>query len=136
MSSKELPNKHILYLDRNIGKHDVPKLLKSSNIDFKIHDDHLPQNANDESWVKLCSENNWIAITLDNRLQHNMPVKLTAKENPTAIFVINSGNMRGVELGELLVNNYEKIIKFTLKSKKSFLATLSRNGNISLKKFP
>lgn len=139
MSSKKRPKyceEIVLYLDWNIGKYDVPAILRKNGIACEVHADYLPQDAVDEEWVRLCSEKNWLGITLDNRLQHNAKVKEVVRENPVAIFSITSASMKGEELGELLVKSYVKMRNFTSANKKPFLATLSRGGYVTKKIFP
>lgn len=53
MSSKQQPEKPILYLDRNFGSKIVPKLLRDAGIECEIHDDHLGQAAEDQEWIHL-----------------------------------------------------------------------------------
>lgn len=136
MSFKKQPSSLILYLDRNIGTVSVPAVLKEHGIPFELHDDHLPQAAPDEAWVKLCSSKGWIAITLDKRLTINSPVKNMARGSKVSIFVITTGNMRGEALGEMIAKFYKKIVSFAVGSKKPFLATISKSGKITRSKFP
>jgi hypothetical protein len=136
VSFKKQPSDLILYLDRNIGTVSVPIVLREHGISFELHDDHLPQAAPDEAWVKLCSSKGWIAITLDKRLVVNAPVKNAARGSKVSIFVVTSGSMTGRELGELIAKLHKKIVSFAVGSKKPFLATISKSGKITRSKFP
>lgn len=57
-SSGQQPKPFVLYLDRNLGNHVIASALREAGHLVEIHDDHLPIDAPDEDWIRLCSTNN------------------------------------------------------------------------------
>lgn len=131
MSSKSRHEKLILYLDRNLGSKIVPAVLRQAGIHCEIHDDHLPQDAADQKWIELCSKNNWIAITKDAQLKYNQPIKEAIESSTAGIIILTATNLTGVQLGELIVQAHEVILRFVKRTERPFLCKLNRLGKIS-----
>ena len=131
VSSKSQHKSLILYLDRNLGSKIVPSILKNAGIECEIHDDHLPQDAEDQKWVKLCSDNNWIAITKDSQIRYNPPIKAFIASSKAGIIILSAVNQTGSQLGQLILDSFNRIERFCLKINRPFIARLNKSGIIS-----
>ena len=137
MNSKRLRDYTTLFLDRNLGTRIVPEILCAQGIPYEIHDEHLAQNAPDEDWVGLCSNKRWIAITPDSNLERNSPVQSAARKSKIAIFVIPMAGSTGEEKGKFIALHYDNIMKFSRRTRRPFLAKITKDGHIRLsKRFP
>lgn len=54
-NNRSLPE-YVIFIERNLGKHKVAQILRYAGELVEVHDDHLPQNAPDEQWIKLVGE--------------------------------------------------------------------------------
>lgn len=130
-NSKSQPDKIVLFLDRNLGKHVIAEALRVAGHPVEIHDDHLPVDAPDEDWIKLISSRGWVGLTKDKRIRYRTAEISTIKEFQARVIVIRSKNQTGTELAEILVKHHSRIQKFVTREKAPFIAGINRSGTIS-----
>lgn len=134
MSSKSRPKPPVLYLDRNFGSKIVPKLLRDAGIECEIHDNHLNQAAEDQEWIRLCARKGWLAITQDAQIKYNQPIKDAILASNCGIVVVTASNITGEQTGQLIISNIDKIFRFYGRTKRPFVARLSKGGDLSVLK--
>ena len=130
-NSKSQPDKFVLFLDRNLGKHVIAEALRNAGHPVEIHDDHLPVNAPDEDWIKLISSRGWIGVTKDKRIRYRIAEISAIKEYGARVLVIRAKNQTGEELAEILVKYYSRIQSFVARENATFIAGINRSGTIS-----
>ena len=130
-NSERQPDKIVLFLDRNLGKHVIAEALLAAGHPVEIHDDHLPVNAPDEDWIKLISSRGWIGVTKDKRIRYRSAEISTIKEYRARVIVIRAKNQTGTELAEILLKYHSRIQKFVTREKAPFIAGINRSGTIS-----
>ena len=130
-NSKSQPDKHVLFLDCNLGKHIIAEALRSVGHPVEIHDDHLPVDAPDEDWIKLISSRGWIGVTKDKRIRYRTAEISAIKENRARVIVIRTKHQTGMELAEILVKYHSQIQKFAARESAPFIAGINRSGAIS-----
>lgn len=58
------------FCDRNLGR-KFPLRLRELGLAVELHDDHFSQEERDEIWIPRVSLQNWIILTLDERIRFN-----------------------------------------------------------------
>jgi hypothetical protein len=71
------PEQPVFFIDRSLGKIDVPGALRAAGDKCKIHDEHFDQQTEDEIWLKAVAAENWIVLTKDERIRYR-PLELKA----------------------------------------------------------
>jgi hypothetical protein len=56
-SSKPL-DEIVFFIDRSLGRKAVATALRKVGAQVEVHDDHLPQNAKDEEWLRFVGARN------------------------------------------------------------------------------
>ncbi|MEW6353663.1 MAG: hypothetical protein AB1469_05130 [Pseudomonadota bacterium] len=59
----------VFFIDRSLGKKAVTDALRAAGARAEVHDDHLPQDAKDETWLRYVGERNWVVLTQDDRIR-------------------------------------------------------------------
>lgn len=120
-----------LYLDRNLGKHQVANALRDAGYAVEIHDDHLPMDAPDEDWISLVGRKGWIALTKDKNIRYRYAELAAVKEHHARVIVIRAKNLTGAEMAVLVVRYNLKIQKYAADNSPPFVAGLDRRGKLS-----
>src|SRR3989344_8160221 len=80
-SSKPL-DEIVSFIDRSLGRKAVATALRNAGARVEVHDDHLPQDAKDEEWLRYVGEREWVVLTQDDRIRfhyHERTALLQAK---------------------------------------------------------
>jgi len=127
-SSFEAPRSVVFFLDRSLGKHEVANALRGAGATVEIHDDHLPQDARDESWLALAGRNDWVVLTKDNRIRFRPFEKRSLMEAGVRAFVLTSGSMTGSEMARALVAALPRMLRMIDALPGPWIAGVSRSG--------
>lgn len=130
MNSNSPHNSPVFYLDRNLGRRIIPAILSAAQISYEIHDDHLPADAPDEDWIRLCGKQGWIAVTHDAKLKSNLPALEAIRDSVGRVFIVSGANHTGQQVGEMLVEHYQILVKRSEQWMPPFLATLMEDGHV------
>ena len=71
----------IFFLDRSLGKHIVANALRQAGAVVKLHDDHFPQDARDEEWLREVGRREWIVLTKDSRIRHRAHERISPSQS-------------------------------------------------------
>ncbi len=129
-NSRQQPKPFVLYLDRNLGNHVVANELREAGCLVEIHDDHLPIDAPDEDWIRLCSAHNWVAVTKDKNIRYRAAQKQAIVTHKACVFVIRAKAATGPEIAGLLVKYHGKLQHFAEDHPAPFIAGIDRSGLI------
>lgn len=115
------------YVDRCLGKF-VGAALRAAGADVRLHDDHFAQDARDEDWIPDVASRGWVILTKDKNIRRNWGEREALIASHARIFTLPSGNMRGVEMAELLVAQLAVIEATALGLEPPFVAVVGRDG--------
>jgi len=115
------------YVDRCLGK-AVVAALRAAGAIAEAHDDHFAQDARDVDWIPDVADRGWVILTKDKNIRRNWGEREALIASHARIFTLPSGNMRGVEMGELLVAQLPAIEPIALSLEPPFVAVVNRDG--------
>lgn len=105
----------VFFVDRSLGRIDVPGALQKAGYDCRIHDEHFDQQTEDEFWLSAVAGRNWVVLTKDERIRYR-PLELKALESAgLRAFIVICGNMRGVETAAILLKAMPRILNLIAK---------------------
>jgi hypothetical protein len=55
-NSSKLLDEIVFFIDRSLGRKAVATALRNAGARVEVHDDHLPQDAKDEEWLRYVGE--------------------------------------------------------------------------------
>lgn len=122
----------VFFVDRSLGKHDVPNALRSAGARVEVHDDHFPQAAPDEVWLPTVGRNGWAVLTSDDRIRYRQAEKSAATTARVALFIFTGKRMRGAAIGDALVRALPEMTRLLQVERRPFIAKVTRTGSVSL----
>jgi hypothetical protein len=128
------PEDFVLYLDENLcNSRAILETLTKLTVRFERHLDHFSRGALDEIWLPLVGSKGWILLTSDKRIRYNFLEKRALEEYSVREFVFTSGNMSGQDMAAALERALPKMRRFCRKHKPSFVASITRAGEVHLR---
>lgn len=99
-----------------------------------IHDDHFAPAEKDSHWLRVAGEKGWIVLTKDSRIRYRALEKMTLMKAGVAAFILTSADLKGNEMAEIFVKALPAICKTIKNHQKPFIATIIRNGKVTVLK--
>lgn len=121
----------VFFIDRSLGKHQVPNALRNMGEAVEVHDAHFSQNALDTDWLPAVAGKGWIVLTADKRIAHRKLEKLAVEQSKARVFVLVSGNMSGSDMAELFLKAINSIKRFISQNPGPFIAKVYKDGSVS-----
>jgi PIN like domain len=104
------PDLPVFFVDRSLGKVDVPNALRGAGHQCVVHDEHFDQQTEDAVWLNAVAARRWIVLTKDERIRYR-PLELKALESARLrAFIMICGNVRGVDTAAILLKAMPKIL--------------------------
>ncbi len=122
-------NPPVFFLDRSLGKCDVPTALRDADYTYKIHDEHFPPNTPDQEWMARL-DRRWIVLTKDEKIRYR-PLELQAlRDAGLRVFIVICGNVRGTETARIIVDAIPRIIAAVQRTKGPCVFYVYKNSTI------
>jgi hypothetical protein len=102
-----------LFLDRSLGRHKVPAILRSAGLRLVTLAEHygIPQDERvpDVEWLELAGTNRWVVFMKDERIRYNPAERQAVADHSVRCFCLTSGNLTGDEMGNRFLDNLDSI---------------------------
>lgn len=134
-SSKPLDDV-VFFIDRSLGRKAVAAALRQVGEKVEIHDDHLPQDAKDEDWLRYVGARNWVALTQDDRIRFHYHERLALLQANVRAFVLTAKGLRGEQNGAIIAKALPAIRRILSKYQGPFIAKISRGADVTLFQLP
>ncbi len=97
------PERPVLFVDRSLGRRQVPQALREAGAAVEIHDDHFAPDMADERWLAEVANRGWTVLTKDRRIRYR-PNEIAAIRNAGALAVVlTAGNLTGDDMAAIFV---------------------------------
>ncbi|MFA5876716.1 MAG: hypothetical protein WC901_08585 [Candidatus Margulisiibacteriota bacterium] len=126
----------VFFIDRSLGKKAVANALRQAGAKIEVHDDHLPQDAKDEEWLRYVGARNWVVLTQDDRIRFHNHERAALLQAKVCAFVLTAKGLRGEENGAIIVNALPVIRRMLSKHQAPFIARITRGANVALFELP
>ena len=121
----------VFFIDRSLGSRVIVDAFRASSIPVEAHDEHFPDDAPDEEWIKKAGNNGWVAITRDKGILYRYYIIETIFKYQARLIVIRNKNFNGTEGAPFLVNKAPLISAFAQRTPSPFVAGLRADGTIT-----
>lgn len=109
-SDAKPPKEIVFFVDRSLGKIDVPDALRAAGYQCERHDDHWDQTTQDSVWLAGVAARRWVVLTKDERIRYR-PLELQAIESARLrTFIMICGNVRGADTARILLAAMPRIL--------------------------
>lgn|SRR5262249_30495547 len=102
------------FLDHQIGRFQVAAVLRAIGARVEVHLDHFAGNAPDTQWIPEIARRDWVLITKDQNIRRNP--------------IVTGKDMTGEQLGQLLAQCLQGMVRRTAGRPGPLLFTISRTG--------
>jgi hypothetical protein len=124
------PDEIVFFVDRSLGKIDVPKALRSAGYRCERHDDHWPQTTEDSVWLAGVATRKWVVLTKDERIRYR-PLELQALESARLrTFIMICRNVRGEDTARILLAAMPRILAVIGAQKGPFIYYVYKDSRI------
>ena len=122
----------VFFIDRSLGRHTFPSILKKNELEAEAHDDHLPLDATDEQWLELVGRNGWVAVTKDRRIRYRALEMQALISSGVRTFVVIGKNKSAEDLANQFLKAKNKIYKILAIHKGPFIAKVYSDGKVEI----
>lgn len=120
----------IFFVDRSLGRKQVPSVLREAGVRVEIHDDHFDSNALDTEWLPEVAAKNWIVLTKDERIAYRTLEQYAVTQSDARVFVLVSGNLSGQQMGEAFRKALTAMERFVIDYPSPFMAKVYKSGEV------
>jgi len=118
------------FIDRSLGRYDIPNYLKSKGLKVEIHDDHFAPQTKDEEWLECVGRKGWIVITKDKHIRTRNNEKQMVQKHAVAVFALTRGEFNGTKMAQIIEKALDKIIKAVEKEIPPYIFSITKSSNI------
>lgn len=126
----------VFFIDRSLGKKAVAETLRAAGARVEVHDDHLPQDAKDEVWLRYVGARNWVVLTQDDRIRFHDHERTALLQAKVCAFVLTAKGLRGEENGTIIAKALPAIRRMLSKHPGPFIARITRGAGVALFELP
>jgi hypothetical protein len=106
--------------------------LRQAGANVEVHDNHFPQDAIDEEWLKAAGEEGWIVLTKDNNIRYHTRETQTLMAYDVKAFILTGKALNADEMAQAFVDALSKIARILAKHRGPFVATVTRSGAVKV----
>jgi len=89
------------FVDRSLGRYDVPRALRRARRSFVVHDDLFDEHTLDTEWLARAGRERWVVLSKDVNLRNPPEVDLVF-DLRLHVYVVTNANLRGDVTAELI----------------------------------
>ncbi len=132
-SAAKPPERLVFFIDRSLGKYDVPDALRSAGHECEIHDDHFAQDTEDEVWLAELAARRWVVLTKDERIRYR-PLEADAlRRAGLRVFVVICGSVTGTATAEILLKAMPRIVNLARGKRAPFICYVYKDSSVKMK---
>ena len=132
--NQEQPEPFVVFLDETSHKcAAIHMALQSGNTEFVQHGDKFKSGEFDEVWLPVVGRAGWAVLTCDKRIRYNQLEREKIIEHGIREFVFTSGNLSGVQMGEILKKALPGMKRVFHEYPAPFIATISKAGLVTVR---
>ena len=119
------------FIDRCLGRHDVPHAVRSALLEgesVEIHDEHFHKNAEDGEWLTVVGEKRWIILSQDRAIEREPLWRDALMKSQAVFFGVGSGHASGADVGRMLVSALPRVRTATRRFLPAMIASVTHSG--------
>jgi PIN like domain len=120
----------VFFIDRSLGKVDVPNALRAAGHECEVHDDRFDQQTEDAVWLGAVAARKLIVLTKDERIRYRPLERQALQLARLRVFIVICGNVRGVETAAILLKAMPRIQKTIDSQKGPFIYYVYKDSTV------
>ena len=122
----------VFFIDRSLGKHEVPAALRAASARVEIHDQHFAINARDEEWILEVGQRRWVILTKDDNIRRRPLERRAVQSARVSLFALAGGNIRGPDMGTAFALALPRMVALLRKTEPPLIARVTKTGGVSI----
>jgi hypothetical protein len=102
-----------LFIDRSLGRIQVPALLRAAGLRLVTLAEHygIPadQNVADVTWLELVGQRKWVAFMKDARIRRNPAEQAAVRIHGVRAFCLTAGSLTADHMAARFIDNIDAI---------------------------
>jgi len=120
-----------LFLDRSLGRRQVPDLLRAAGLRLRtlaeVYGIPADETIADVDWLTCAGREGWVVLMKDERIRYRPAERAALVDHRVRAFCLTSGNLRAAEMAELYIAVLDKLTAACF-APGPFLYVVSRGG--------
>ena len=123
----------VFFIDRSLGKYDVPEALRAAGHACEIHDDRFPQDTEDAVWLSALVGQNRVVLTKDERIRYRPLEYDVLRKSGLRVFIALCGNVTGGETARIILKAIPRVLQVVqAHGTGPLIGYIYKNGTIKL----
>lgn len=120
-----------LFLDRSLGRRQVPDLLRAAGLHLQtlaeVYGVPADETIADVEWLARAGHEGWVVLMKDDRIRYRPAERAALIDHRVRAFCLTSGNLRAAEMAQLYLAVLGKIVS-ACTAPGPFLYAVARSG--------
>lgn len=120
-----------LFLDRSLGRRQVPDLLRAAGLRLRtlaeVYGIPADETIADIDWLTRAGREGWVVLMKDERIRYRLVERMALVDHQVRAFCLTSGNLRAAEMAQLYIAVLDKLAA-ACADPGPFLYVVSRSG--------
>lgn len=120
-----------LFLDRSLGRRQVPDLLRAAGLRVctlaEVYGVPEDEDVTDVEWLARCGTEGWVVLMKDERIRYRTAESDELRAGGVRAFCLVSGNLRAVQMAEQFLGVLDQM-STACQEPGPFLFVISRTG--------
>ena len=103
-----------LFLDRSLGRRQVPDLLRASGLQLQtlseVYGIPADEDVSDVTWLELAGSHGWPVLMKDERIRYRAAERDALVAHGVKAFCLTSGNLRAAGMAEQFLAAMDQIV--------------------------
>lgn len=102
-----------LFLDRSLGRRQVPALLRAAGLRLRtlaeVYGIPADETVADTEWLARAGQQGWVVLMKDDRIRYRPVERAAVLEHRVRAFCLSSGNLRAAEMAQRFIDVLDQI---------------------------
>lgn len=120
-----------LFIDRSLGRRQVPDLLRAAGVQLRtlaeVYGIPADENVEDVTWLGRAGAEQWPVLMKDERIRYRTIERAAPVAFRVQAFCLTNGNLRAAEMADVYLQALPAIA-FACRTPGPFLYVISRRG--------
>jgi PIN like domain len=120
-----------LFLDRSLGRWQVPALLRDVGLRLQtlaeVYGIPADETVADTEWLAQAGQQGWVVLMKDDRIRYRPVERAAVLDHRVRTFCLSSGNLRAAEMAQRFIDELDQITE-ACSQPGPFLYTVSSVG--------
>lgn len=106
--------------------------LRKVGVIIEPHASHFAPDAPDIKWLQAVGSKGWVVLMKDKNIKHNYIERRMLWSSKVKAFLFVPGNLKAIEMAEIIIKALPKIVRFVKNYEAPFLARIEKDSSVKM----